>query len=251
MPGQLASTETSIPFTLDGDSAFMLQANRDGAYDVRNTNPSSLLQASQVSVTNSALITGATYNISNLVVAPGVTPGTSTVTYDLLETPAGAAALPAVSVTSAEYPSSSTSIPIDLPGIHLTLDGTLSATDNFTIEPLASVFSAMDKAIRDIGGASGNAAAAQAVTMALQNIDISMQRISAERGKAGDLLGRADRISANQETRSIQLEADRSRAEDLDMVKGISDFQNLQTGYSAALQTYAQIQKLSLFNFIG
>jgi flagellar hook-associated protein 3 FlgL len=47
------------------------------------------------------------------------------------------------------------------------------------------------------------------------------------------------------------LEADRSRAEDLDMVKGISDFQNLQTGYSAALQTYAQIQKLSLFNFIG
>lgn len=251
LPGQVASTETSIPFTLDGDSAFMLQANRDGAYDVHNTNPGTLLQASEVSVTNSALITGATYNISNLVVAPGVTPGTSTVTYDLVETPAGAAALPAVSVTSAEYPSSTTSIPIDLPGLHLTLSGTLGAADNFTIEPLASVFSVMDKAIRDIGSASNNAAAAQAVSMALNNIDIGMQRISAERGKAGDLLGRADRISANQETRSIQLEADRSRAEDLDMVKGISDFQNQQTGYSAALQTYAQIQKLSLFNFIS
>ncbi len=251
LPGQGASTETSIPFALDGDSAFMLQAKRDGAFDVRNTNPGTLLQASEVSVTNSALITGATYNISNLVVAPGVTPGTSTVTYDLVETPTGAAALPSVTVTSAEYPTSSSSIPIDLPGLHLTLNGTLGAADNFTIEPLASVFSAMDKAIRDIGSASNNAAAAQAVSMALNNIDIGMQRISAERGKAGDLLGRADRISANQETRSIQLEADRSRAEDLDMVKGISDFQNQQTGYSAALQTYAQIQKLSLFNFIS
>jgi flagellar hook-associated protein 3 FlgL len=64
-------------------------------------------------------------------------------------------------------------------------------------------------------------------------------------------LGRVDRISSNQEKRSIQLESDRSRAEDLDMVKGISDFNNLQTGYQAALQTYAQVQKLSLFNFIG
>jgi flagellar hook-associated protein 3 FlgL len=34
------------------------------------------------------------------------------------------------------------------------------------------------------------------------------------------------------------------------MVKGISDFQNQQTGYQVAMQTYAQIQKLSLFDFI-
>ncbi|PIZ22806.1 MAG: flagellar hook-associated protein 3, partial [Comamonadaceae bacterium CG_4_10_14_0_8_um_filter_57_29] len=67
----------------------------------------------------------------------------------------------------------------------------------------------------------------------------------------GDLLNRADRITGNQESRNIQLEADRSRAEDLDMVKGISDFNNQQTGYSAALQTYAKVQQLSLFNFIG
>jgi flagellar hook-associated protein 3 FlgL len=81
-----------------------------------------------------------------------------------------------------------------------------------------------------------------------------MQRISAERtSKAGDLLGRADRISANQETRSIEHDWRPTvpAREDLDMVKGISDFQNQQTGYSAALQTYAQIQKLSLFNFIS
>ncbi len=64
-------------------------------------------------------------------------------------------------------------------------------------------------------------------------------------------MNRADRVDSQQEERSIQLQSDRSRAEDLDMIAGISDFQNQQTAYSAALQSYAQIQKLSLFNFIG
>jgi flagellar hook-associated protein 3 FlgL len=109
----------------------------------------------------------------------------------------------------------------------------------------------MDDAIRDIGTAVNANAASQAVAQALGNLDIGMERVSAVRGQAGDLLNRADRITSTQESRSIQLEADRSRAEDLDMIKGIADFQNQQTGYSAALQSYAQVQKLSLFNFIG
>jgi flagellar hook-associated protein 3 FlgL len=37
----------------------------------------------------------------------------------------------------------------------------------------------------------------------------------------------------------------------MDMVKGLSDFNTQQTAYSVALQTYAQIQKLSLFNYLG
>jgi flagellar hook-associated protein 3 FlgL len=109
----------------------------------------------------------------------------------------------------------------------------------------------LDDAIRGIGGAVDGNAATQAVGQALHNVDIGMSRISSTRGQAGDLLNRADRISSNQESRSIQVEADRSRAEDLDMIKGVSDFQNQQTGYQAALQSYAQLQKLSLFNYIG
>jgi flagellar hook-associated protein 3 FlgL len=35
------------------------------------------------------------------------------------------------------------------------------------------------------------------------------------------------------------------------MVKGISDFQNQQTAYDAALKTYAQVQRLSLFTYMG
>jgi flagellar hook-associated protein 3 FlgL len=156
-----------------------------------------------------------------------------------------------VATTGADYPSTATSIPITLPGLSLSLTGTLTAGDSLTIQPSPSIFSVLDNAITDIGNASSNNSAAQAVRQALNNIDIGMNRISAVRGQAGDLLNRADRISANQEKRSVQLEADRSRAEDLDMVKGISDFNNKQTGYQAALQTYASVQKLSLFNYVG
>jgi flagellar hook-associated protein 3 FlgL len=138
-----------------------------------------------------------------------------------------------------------------IPGIQVNLKGDVRELDTFTITPVVSVFSVLDNAIRDIGNATDSTTTSQAVAQALNNIDVGMERISAVRGQAGDLLNRADRISSNQDKRSIQLESDRSRAEDLDMIKGISDFQNRQTGFSAALQSYAQVQKLSLFNFIG
>ena len=113
------------------------------------------------------------------------------------------------------------------------------------------MFSVIDKAIAEIKAAPNSNVAAQAISQALANVDIGLERMSNIRSYAGELLNRADRITGDQSKRSEQLEADRSRAEDLDMIKGISDFQNQQTGYQAALQTYASVQKLSLFNYIG
>lgn len=254
LPGQPVSSEVAIPFTLDGDSAFMLKGGRDGAYNVSlgPTPPNPLLHTDKVSVTDAALVNGSSYTISNLSIGPGLLPGTSIATYDVTETPAGSVLpLAAVSVSGPEYSSVSPQIPITVPGLRLNLTGTPAAGDTLTMTPSPSLFSVLDNAIRDIGSATSNAAASQAVNQALGNVDIGMGRVSAVRGQAGELLNRADRITDNQDKRSVQLEADRSRAEDLDMVKGISDFQNQQTGYQAALQSYAQVQKLSLFNYIG
>jgi len=250
LPGQAASSDVAIPFSLNGDAAFMLQSARDASYNVQNGNAASQLQTSAVTMTNSALVNGSSYNISNIAVSAGTLPNTSKVSYDLTETTAAGVTLPAVPTTEPDYASTQGTIPINLPGLSLTLSGSLSAGDSLSITPNPSVVSVLDNAIKNIKEATNNNAAAQAVGQALHNIDIGMERISAVRGQAGDLLNRADRISANQEGRSIQLEADRSRAEDLDMIQGISDFNNQQTGYQAALQTYAKVQQLSLFNFI-
>lgn len=251
LPGQTASSEVAIPFALDGDSAFMHQPARDGVYNVRvgPTPPNPLLQTDSVAVTNATLVTGASYSLKVTGVDTTTTPGTTVVTYDLTATPPGTTS----TQTAPGYPSAqSANIAVTgMAGLSLTIKGTPLVNDTVTIDPSPSIFSVLDNAIRDIGGAASNAVASQAVSQALNNLDIGMGRVSAVRGQAGDLLNRADRITANQDKRSIQLEADRSRAEDLDMVKGISDFQKEQTGYQAALQSYAQIQKLSLFNYIG
>lgn len=252
LPGQSASNEFAIPSTLDGDSAFMLQSARDGVYNVStSTIPSTrTLTTSNVTVTNTALVTGLAYQL-NITGVDTTVPGTTTVTYGITADPSGAAT--ALPPGSASYPSTQTgSIAVSgMPGLSLTITGTPAIGDTLTVNPSPSVFSVLDNAIRDIGSAVNGNAATQAVAQALGNIDIGMSRVSAIRGQAGDLLNRADNITSDQTKRSIQMEADRSRAEDMDMIKGLSDFQKQQTGYQVALQSYAQIQKLSLFNYIS
>jgi flagellar hook-associated protein 3 FlgL len=269
LPGQSASSEVSIPFALDGDAAFMHQPARDGVFNAAiSTIPTGrTLTTDNVTVSNTALVNttasasalaGATYPTYTLtfdaVVPDPVNPtnGPSTTTYTITENPPVTAGFPITSPPITFTPGISTTIAVsEIPGLSFSIKGTPAEFDTITVDQNPSVFSVMDDAIRDIGLAANNNSATQAVGQALHNLDIGMERISATRGQAGELLNRVDRISANQENRSIQLEADRSRAEDLDMVKGISDFNNKQTGYQAALQTYSQVQKLSLFNYIS
>ena len=266
LAGQASTSNTAIVSTLDGESAFMHQTSRDGVYNVStSTIPiDRSLTTSNVTVTNSSLVSRASYQITFGPVTAGASPGTSTISYTVKELPA-AGDLPTFPgppyqvgpFTVPDYP---TGKPVSvnqapaingMPGLSLTITGTPAAGDVITVDPNPSIFSVMDDAIRDIGGAANSNAATQAVGQAIYNLDIGMNRVSAIRGQAGDLLNRADRITSNQESKSIQLEADRSRAEDLDMIKGIADFRNQETGYQATLQSYAQVQKLSLFNFIS
>ena len=290
LPGQAASGNYAIPFTLDGESAFMNTPSRDGVFNITvgNTvtgiipNDRGLVTDNMV-VTNNATVASTaalaqatpgapdypTYTVSFTALDSTTVPGTTTVTYDITETPlVSGGANPIVASASASYKTGDTAkIAITgVPGMSFNITGTPPITDKnagttvvgspavgdtITITPKRSVFSVLDTAISDIGSAANKNAAAQAVSQALKNIDISMARVSAIRGQAGDLLGRADRITATNDKRNIEQEGNRSRAEDLDMIKGVSDFQNQQTGYQAALQSYAQVQKLSLFNFIN
>ena len=135
----------------------------------------------------------------------------------------------------------------------MVVNGTPQNADAVQISPSTTMdmFAVLDDAISGIRNATTGSSASQAVAQALTQIDSGMDRLQAAQGQAGEWLNRADTITDAQAQQTVQLEADRSRAEDLDMVKGISDFQKTQTGYQAALQSYAQVQKLSLFNFIN
>ena len=280
LPGQSASSGVTVPLTLDGHSAFMFDPQRDGVYNasISNANPAypqdgRRFGTDAVQVTNAHRLQQPappanpyTYSVS----FTGVTmnpDGTYDATYDITsDNPSYTS--PGPQTVAGLKADQLTSIPVSIndPG-GATLKFNISATptkdkdgnlvlspapgDTVTLTASPSIASVIDSAIRDIGGAGNNNAASQAVGQALANIDRGLERMQAVRGYAGELLNRADRITGNQETRSTQLEGDRSRAEDLDMIKGISDFQNQQVGYEAALKSYSMVQKMSLFNFIS
>ena len=289
--GQTASDGVTLPNTLDGDSAFMFDAKRDGSFHAAITpgtstvivpgattpsvpamgQPNRALTTSAITVAegtnfNKNPATGLAYtysvSFSNVTLDPAT--NTLSATYNVSSTdpafvPPAAQTLNPIKIgEKGEF--NINGLP---PGMSMkvttlptkAVDGTITPSpaigDTIKISPQASVFSVIDKAIAEIKAAPNSNVAAQAIGQALANVDIGLERMSNIRSYAGELLNRADRITGDQEKRSVQLESDRSRAEDLDMIKGISDFQNQQTGYQAALQTYASVQKLSLFNYIG
>ena len=254
-PGQASSDSTSIATTVDGHAALMFDPVRDGVYTATVTRGAgSSLVTSAITTSNREALDGAQYALAVNTVTVDPVAGTTVVDYTLTKT-AKDGTVTTSNVTTAPVKTGQP-IPITINEgpdtvMSFSLTGTPAAGDSVALQPSSSLMGTIDSAIRGITDATDSVAASQAVGQALANIDAGMERLHNMRGYAGELLNRADRITGDQDKRSIQLEADRSRAEDLDMVQGISDFQNASVGYEAALKSYAQVQRLSLFNFIS
>jgi len=241
IPGQRPNGEVSVTPTLDGEAAWMNVPTGNGVFavDFGSTNTGTAW-SDLGQVTDPSAITGDSYSIQFSVSAAGVT------TYDVTDTTSGSTVLSAQPYTAGQA--------IAFDGMSMMVKGAPASGDTFAVTPSvkSNVFAVLDKAIAGVKNAGTNVGTlTHGITQALTQIDAGMTRLQASRGLAGDLLNRVDRVDASQQTRSVQLEGDRSRAEDLDMIKALSDQANQQTGYQAALQSYAQIQKLSLFNYLS
>ena len=151
---------------------------------------------------------------------------------------------------------------IEVAGMEVVIKGEPAAGDGFTIKPSTTIstFEALDRAIaavRDNENPDGSTAygtLAHGITQSLTELDTALNRVSTVRGLAGDLLNQAERMGNTLLAREEQVEAQRVAAEQYDsegMVRAISQMQTQQTAVSAALQSYASIQKLSLLNYIS
>ena len=151
---------------------------------------------------------------------------------------------------------------ISVAGMDVVIKGQPVAGDGFTIKPSTTIstFEALDRAIaavRDNANPDGSTAygtLAHGITQSLTELDTAMNRISTVTGLAGDLLNQAERMGNTLLVREEQTEAQRVAAEQYDaegMVRAVAQMQTQQTAVSAALQSYASIQKLSLLNYIS
>ena len=261
LAGQSASTTVAIPYTLDGHAAWMDVPESNGVFNVSlgtaNTGQA-YTDVGVVTAPTAAALPANGYDYTISFSAP-IAPATGATTYTVTNN--------TTSTTSAAQPYTAGQT-ITMGGISVVVKGAPANSDTLEINPndptkRPSIFGVLDRAIaglytKDATGAATTTGASSTdanfnheQAIALAQIDTSLEKISASRGQAGDLLTRADRITDNQSVRTVQSKTDLSNAEDLDIIAAIADQKNQQTAYQAALQSYASIQKLSLFNYIG
>ena len=241
LSGQRVGGSVTVSPTLDGQAAFMNVPTGNGNFSVATGSGNiGTVSADAGTVTSLSALTGHHYSIAFAVDA-----ATGAKSYTVTDTTAGTTA------ATGAYKDGGA---VAFDGLSITLKGSPLAGDTVAVAPStrSDLFGTLDRAIADIKGATSNSGALPTqIAQALSQIDSGMARVQSARSLAGDILNQADRIKDGQDTRSDQLTAERSSAEDLDMIKAYSDFSSQQTGYQAALSSYAQIQKLSLFSYIS
>lgn len=136
----------------------------------------------------------------------------------------------------------------------LTIDGQLAwlqAADPANPGATLSLFDVLDRVVTELGTPGmTKAQVGAAVSAGLRDIDAGAENLGAWRSRSGESLNRIAGMSERLSQTALNAQRARSDAEDLDMLQAISDFQNRQTGYDAALKTYSIVQKMSLFDHI-
>lgn len=137
----------------------------------------------------------------------------------------------------------------------LSVDGRrtwLQATDPVTGTDTLSTFDLLDRIATELETPGrDNTQISQTVRDGVTGLDAVMDHLGAARAGLGESLNRADAVEVRLSQQALMADTDRSAAEDLDMVQALSAFKQQQTGYDAALKTYAMVQRLSLFDYIS
>ncbi|MCV2367381.1 flagellar hook-associated protein FlgL [Roseateles oligotrophus] len=234
----------SFPLTVDGRMAFEQARSGNGTFEtIPKPNqftggpPKGWIDAGRVA--DPALLTGHSYQINISGSAPATT-------YDVIDLNSGG------SVQSGPY---LTGKAITFDGMAVTLTGALADGDQFDLTPSTNslkLFDVLDRTVAELRmPLRAGAEITQSNSGRVRDIDAVMVNLQNVRSQLGERLNNLDGTEGRMAALKQYNQAERSAAEDLDMVQGISDFQNQQNGYDTALKTYAMVQRMSLFQYIN
>lgn len=235
--GQVASTDVGLPASLDGFVTWMNTPSGNGTFTIATQGSPASVSSDAGSVADPSAVTGHGYRIS-FATTDGAT------TYTVVDTTTH------TTLQAAQPYTTGGTMAFD--GLQIKVSGTPGQDAALVVAPSErnSVFDVLDRAIASIRNDSG-AKLTQGIATALSELDLASNRISSARSFTGQLLNRADNIGSNQSDRSAQLDTTRAAAEDLDIIAAVSNVDTQKTMYTAALQSYAKVQQLSLFNYIS
>ncbi|HET9644867.1 MAG TPA: flagellar hook-associated protein FlgL [Burkholderiaceae bacterium] len=231
--------DDGMPMSADGAAIWLQASTGNGVFNTAVGVPNSGgAWIDSGSVTSPAALTASSYTVT--ISSAGGAP-TYTVLKDGLAT-----ALTNVPFVSGQA--------ITIDGMSFSINGAPANGDTFTATPSTrtlNVFTALDRTIADLKTPGRTSAQnAQTVQRALRDLDQSMTTVNAARAEAGETLNQGDAAQGRNDDLKLAAQSQRSNAEDLDMMAAVSEFQNRQSGYDAALKTYSMVQRLSLFEYI-
>jgi len=236
-PGS-AMAGPGLPMTLDGAATWLTAPTGNGVFETRVGISTGSAWIDGGRVVDPAALTGSDYSITFNVVA-GVT------TYSVLENglPTALVDVPYVDGQAIEFD-----------GLSVAVKGAPAAGDRFDIVPSSatlSVFDLLDQAALDLATPMrSDGQIHQSTATHLRDIDSVLTRMSMVRAGTGEALTAIDAAQGRLDESAFLGEVERSAAEDLDVVAALSGLQNQQTAYETALQAYASVQRLSLFDYI-
>lgn len=144
---------------------------------------------------------------------------------------------------------------VDL-GANVIISGEPESGDAFTIVPSTTqdIFDTVRTLILDMEEPSANkeqnALLANRIGFALTNLDQAEQNILRVRAQVGARLAEVESLQSIGEDTQIQYQQAISNLQDLDYAKAFSDLTRKQTDLQAAQQSFVQISRLSLFNYL-
>jgi flagellar hook-associated protein 3 FlgL len=233
---------TGLPLSTDGHAAFVSARTGNGVFETRPGAGVTNATIDVGRVVNPGALQDASYDIT-FSVSGGVTSYSisRTLSTGVTDTP----------VSSAPYTGGQA---ITLDGMAFTIGGSPANGDQFLIRPSLpqlSAFGVLDKAIAELSAPATNAQKTQFLSHTLNHLDSVMNSMQAVRAASGDVLNRVDTENNRLMDQQLSARTERALAEDLDIAKAISEFQQRQSGYEAALRSYSMVQKLSLFQYIS
>lgn len=240
--GQMqAAGSEELPISIDGDATWLKASSGNGVFVTSAgaaNSPSAWIDGGRVTQPADLAATTA-YAINFAVDGSGAT------TWEVVPAPT-------VGPTGPQPYQDGKAIEFD--GLAVSIHGAPANGDTFEIQPSQrdlSLFTALDQVISDLqtGGRSG-AQTTQTVQRGLRDLDAALGSLIAARSRLGGILDQTDGLEMRLADTKVAAQAERSAAEDLDMVEAVSQFKSRQTSYDAALKAYSMVQRLSLFEYI-
>lgn len=199
-------------------------------------------------VTNPALFNGNNYQVT-FSVTGGVT------SYSVTDVTNPAAPAAVAGQTNVPYVSGQA---ISFNGIQFDIQGVPANADAFNVTPSVnqSIFATLTNLIATLNSpvVAGNAAVAatyrQGLNDALNNLDHGLNNVLGVRATIGARMNELDALNVTGDSLGLQYKQTLSQIQDTDYNKAISELTQQNMVLQAAQQSFAQVAKMSLFNYM-